>query len=443
MAQLSPGKVVLLGILLLVAVKQGVEAQRPVLNLFQGGGDEATFLVPFGSGEPYTLRLVTNTVQANLVTEPVERITVTINGGSDTDRIEADPPSGTSISLNTVNNQYEFELVATGGEPATTEQYQGLLASLRYVSTLSNDSLLAPPPNITIIAASGNVSSEPATARLLLVPSNRLPPSVELRIPASVNENAQTGASVTQLNATDPEGQGVTYSFQTASSVFSVSSDGLVTVLDPSSLDYETPSQRRFDLVIIVADRDPISPMTSETTLAITVNNVNDNPPRFTARIYNFSVTEGVANVEVGTISATDEDQEPNTNTLGIVFFEIVNPSSEIVQNFQLNRGTGIITVQDPGLDFESIQAYSFQVQATDGTFTDTATVQVRVIDIPDNRPVISPATKTILIDLDVRQRQVFLTEGSGGQLMVSDSDSQFLQDGVATLTVTRGPLVN
>ena len=420
-----------------LAALSPVQAQQPTLQLFEGGEATATFFVPVGAEEEYVLNFVTNSMA---VTGNVNAITATINGGAgpQVERIEADTPQGTTLTVQATENVYEFSL-----GNATVSQYQALVSSLRYVSLLPNSSIDDPPRNISVVANSPTGDSDASTALLLLLPSNQFPPVISSRIVVAVDENTPNGATFGQLNAIDPDGLGVTFSFQSPSAVFAISSDGVLSVLDSGSLDFENPVQNPFQLTVIATDTDPIAPMTSEATLVINVNNVNDLPPRFTVAIYNFSVTEEVPNAEVGTIAATDEDQDPITDTLGTVFFDIQDTRPEIVDNFNLNRGTGVITVRSTGLNFENIQSYSFQVTATDGIFTDTALVQVMVIDVPDDRPVISPADKTILINLDINQREVFLTEGTGGQLMVSDSDSPFLQDGVARLSVARGATVS
>ncbi len=432
------GRGLLLGttLVFLVTMLAPTAAQVPVLDLFEGADEVDTFLVPVGAEnttEMNTLNFITNTDLNTLVTGVVENVVVTINGGSGNERIE-----GSGATLQVVNNDYQFSLT---GDNITTEDYQNLIASFRYISVLSSEVLQDPPRNITVVANNDDGASQPSTALLVFLVSNQDPPVIDPRITLSVDENAPNGALVGQLNATDPEGLDVIFTFLTPSSVFAITSDGNVSVLDTDSLDYETQAQRRFELIVVATDTDPISPLTSEATLVINVNNANDNPPRFTLPMYQFSVTEGVANVEAGTLVATDDDQEPNTNTLGSVFFEILTDG--IAANFELNRGTGIITVQPPGLDFEAVSSYTFEVRATDGIFSVTAIVQVSVIDIPDNRPVISPAQKTILIDLDARQREVFLTEGTGGQLMVNDPDSPSLQDGVATISVEREATVS
>ena len=416
-------------------------SQRPTLNFFQAGTDTSVQLVPVQPAEPYVLNFVTNTDTTSLVTGTVDSITATLNGGTGvslTERFEADAPPGTSLTTQTTDDVSTFRLVSTTSANVTIEQYQSLVASLRYISLLPSTAFDEAQRNITVVANGPAGSSLPATVLLMLVPSNLAPPSIDARITVAVSESVVDGTIFAIVNAIDPEGLDVVFSFPTSSSIFAITPSGNLLVLNSSSLDYESQTQRRFELTVVARDTDPISPMSAEATLVINVENANDNAPQFTAAEYTFSVTEEVPNAIVGTIAATDVDQEPSTNTLGNVFFDIINPSNEIIQNFNLNRGTGVISVQPPGLDFEAVESYTFQVQATDGIFTDTATIQVMVIDTSDNRPVITPTEKDILINLDTNQRNVLLTEGSGGPLNVRDVDSQFLQDGRARLSVGR-----
>lgn len=444
MTTILPGRLLLLSVFLIVVLSQltGGQNTAPVLSVFPGLDNEAVFVVPVGSGVTYTLNLFTDDSSV-VLTGDVDSVVVTLNGGSGVsiqERIEADAPPNTTLSLDSTNDVYVFRLSASGDGIVQTQYYQTLITSLRYLSNLGNGSLSDSPRNITIVAMGPGGSSVTGTAVLLLLMANQQPPVLPSRITASIDEGIANGAFVIQLNAQDPEGLAVVFSFLSPSPAFSISSSGNITVLDTNLLDYETSTQRLFSLVVEVADTDPILPMTSESTVTININNINDNPPAFTSSTFNFSVNEAVPNAVVGTLVATDRDLEDVTGNLVFDLRDLGD--NTIVQTFQVNRATGIITVLPPGLDFETTEFFSFGVRVNDGRFIDVAVVNVMVIDTPDNRPVISPANKTIFIDLDSGQREVFLTEGSGGTLTVSDSDSATLQDGIATLMVVKGTQV-
>ena len=436
-------KVLLLGFLLVV-FSQDSECQPATLDIF-GPTRQADFVVSVGSGMPFELSLFQST-DAVALSGNVSSVVVGLNGGLDNSLVESitsQAPANTTLSvdISAANDVYSFQLVALGSRVVQTEDYRSLIANLVYVSNLTNDALADPPRNITITASGPEGTSSPATAVLQLLVANQAPPNISSRTMAAVDEDISNGAMVVELSATDPEGLGVIFSLVGSSSVFAVSSSGVVTVLDNSQIDYEVPAQRLFTLTVAAADTDPVTPMTSQTALTITINNVNDNPPRFSLPMFEFGVNEAVPNAVVGTLTATDDDFEDDADTAGNLFYDFTSPDSAVLQRFQINRITGVITAGSP-LDFEDIPMFTFQVGVSDGLFSDTATVNVRVIDIPDNRPVISPATKTILVDRDTNQREVFLTSGSGGLLTVSDSDSPVLVGGVATVVSVRGSQV-
>ena len=429
---------------LLVVFSHEATGQAPVLEIF-GPSREAVYVVSVGSGMPYELSLFNN-ITAVTLTGNVSSVVVTINGGSDNPLLEtvtSRAPSNTTLSLDisATNDVYTFQLAASGSGVIQTNDYRFLIGNFLYVSNLSTDTLSDPPRNLTIVAVGPGGASQPATAMLQLLMANQQPPVIASRITASVDEGELNGALVVQLSAQDPENQAVVFSLISSSLTFSVSPSGAITVADSSLLDYEITAQRLFTLQVAAADTDPVSPMTSQTTVTINVVNVNDNAPMFTSNIFNFSVTEAVPDAVVGTLTATDRDLE---DPFGRLFYDFSNlvPGGIIQQRFQINRITGVITARAPGLDFESTQSYSFNVGVSDGLFGDTAVVNVMVIDAPDDRPIISPATKTILVDLDGGQREVFLTSGSGGMLTVSDSDSPVLRGGVATTLAVTGSQV-
>jgi len=437
-------KVLLLSFLLVVLSQDSV-GQPPTLDVF-GPTRQADFVVSVGSGMPFELSLF-RSVSAVSLSGNVSSVVVGINGGLDSSLVESitsQAPANTTLSvdISAANDMYSFQLVPLGSRVVQTEDYRSLIANLEYISNLTNDALTDPPRNITITASGPEGSSTPATAVLQLLVANQAPPTVADRATASVAENILNGETVVELSATDPEGLGVIFSLVGSSPVFAVSSSGVVTVLDTSQIDYEIPAQRLYTLTVAAADTDPVTPMTSQTLLTININNVNDNPPRFISPTFEFGVNEAVPDAVVGTLVATDNDFEEDTDATENLFYDFTSADSAILQRFQINRITGVITARSPGLDFEDIPMFTFQVGVSDGLFSDTASVNVTVIDIPDNRPVISPATKTILVDLDTNQREVFLTSGSGGSLTVSDSDSPVLLGGVATVVSVRGSQV-
>ena len=81
-----------------------------------------------------------------------------------------------------------------------------------------------------------------------------------------------------------------------------------------------------------------------------------------------------------------------------------------------------------------------FPSQVFDGVRIDTASVIVNVIDIADNRPVLSPTESLIILNQDESETDAYLSAGTEGPHRVVD-DSAVLVGGTATITVLRNVL--
>ena len=399
--------------------------------MFDDGRDEALFFIPVGSGELFYRHLATNNETDQLVVGSVSSIEVTLNGGydnQDLERIEIDKDTA-AVTTTITGHVYRYKL---NGFPSASN-YSTLLSSLTYVSNLSSQALNDSQRNITVTAYDNNNSSTSAVALVTLIPANLEAPvfSQSQRIQVQIRENATTGDLVTSINAYDPEGNQVTFGFSESSPSFSISASGEVRVLDSATLDYENETTRVFNLCIIARDNDPVYPRSSKATLIIHLINVNDNLPVFSQPNYIFSVLEEVAGAVVGTVQATDADGE-DISSLYFAF-----QSAPTALTFNLNPVTGEISVH-LALDYEDRTNYTFEVTVTDGLFTNSAQVMVNVIDIAENRPVIFPTEKVVIVDLDSMDNGISLNEGIGAPLVVSDEDSTTLVSGYASITVLR-----
>ena len=423
----------LLGALLTILLSLQIHeagAQSLELDLFSNGGSEATFLVPAGVGEPFQLQLATNQRTEQLVTGDVTGIEVELNGGQDdidVERIATDEALGTAVTISITGQLYRYVLSGS----ASASNYSALLSTLTYVSNLTSDALGDPPRNITITAFNSNRTAVTAVANIMLIPGNLEDPVFASDpIEVDLEENTGLGGFVATIQATDPEGRQVTYSFEQPHPLFGITPSGEVKVLISEGLDYENETNRVFRLTVFAHDTDPISPRTSNATLVISLTNTNDNPPAFTQSVYTFSVVEEAAGAFVGTVEATDADG----TDLNDLRFNFQLASTGLI--FNLNRESGDISVRS-GLDYEDSTTHTFQVIVTDSLFTASTQVVVSVIDIADNRPVTAPAEKTIIVNLDSGVNEIPLNGGTGGPLVVSD-DSATLVRGYANITVRR-----
>ena len=385
-------------LLALGAMMGGGYAQRPVLNLFEGGADVSTIEVLIDTPEEYTASLVTSEDTENLVTdadEDIDFVAVKLNGGGQENEdivlIMIDPSLPPVVDI---REDGEIEIrIGTGSVNASAANFSVVLAGLSYRSNLSSSALSDPQRNVTITAYDQVGAGNTLTALLdLRVPNQGAPVFTQNgAYTASTAENSAVGTEISvTISAADPEGRTVTYSLSESSTTFAIdAATGIVTVADNTDLDYEDRTE--FGLTIVASDGDPISPLTAEATLTIALTNVNDNDPEFDQESYESAVPENVEGADVITVSASDRDED----TLRYVF---ASTTTEDV--FIINTDTGDITVRDQ-LDFETTTSYAFNVIVTDEQRSDTASVLVSVTDVADGRPVVLPLQKEILINLD------------------------------------------
>ncbi|KAK3596475.1 hypothetical protein CHS0354_000944 [Potamilus streckersoni] len=155
-------------------------------------------------------------------------------------------------------------------------------------------------------------------------------------------------------------------------------------VMEP--LDRETEEFYYMDLTAKDGD-DP--PLTGSLFINVTVIDVNDNPPRFTAPSYNITVNEDVSNGSmILTVLATDLDKGYN----GLVNYRLSpHQINEIFELFNINQVTGNITVIGK-LVFTPGKVYKIIVEAYDlgdQTLASQTFVYVNVEDSGNNPPEI------------------------------------------------------
>uniref|UniRef100_A0A8C9AIS3 Protocadherin beta 14 n=1 Tax=Prolemur simus TaxID=1328070 RepID=A0A8C9AIS3_PROSS len=162
-------------------------------------------------------------------------------------------------------------------------------------------------------------------------------------------------------------------------------------VLD-RALDHEKEPELRLTLTAL----DGGSPPKSGTTLVlIEVLDINDNAPEFPQSLYEVQVLEDTPlGSRIITISAKDLD----AGNYGKISYTFFHASEDIRKTFEINTISGEINLRS-SLDFEVIQSYTINIQATDGGgLSEKCTLLVKVIDINDNPPEVtmSSITKTI-----------------------------------------------
>lgn len=123
----------------------------------------------------------------------------------------------------------------------------------------------------------------------------------------------------------------------------------------------------------------------------IEIADKNDNPPRFTQKIYRaIGIREDTnLNSLVAEVKALDND------TSSTVTYSI--ESGNIYDAFFIEPNTGKIKIKN-SLDYENITSYNMSVRAFDGAYSDVAWVEIEVENVNDNPPVFNPYVSNITI---------------------------------------------
>ncbi|MCI4387864.1 hypothetical protein PGIGA_G00078870 [Pangasianodon gigas] len=215
---------------------------------------------------------------------------------------------------------------------------------------------------------------------------------------ASVPERASAGTSVIQVTATDADDQSygnsakLVYSIIQGQQYFTVDPQSGVVRTAVSDMDREQQSQ----YIVVLEARDMAGHqggLTGTTTITVHLSDVNDSPPRFTQRMWTFSVSElTLPGAEVGRVSATDADVGENAR----LEFTILDGDGEEMFNITGLNQEGVI-ILNQALDFETCSSYILSVEVQNpsvdmrflrgGVFKDEAVVRIAVLnaDEPPN----------------------------------------------------------
>ncbi|XP_046715381.1 protocadherin alpha-8-like isoform X9 [Silurus meridionalis] len=205
----------------------------------------------------------------------------------------------------------------------------------------------------------------------------------------TVEENAQIGASVFKVHATDlDEGinGNITFSFaknldKRLYNTFEIDANtGDVTVKG----DVNFESTDTFRAIIVASDKGQ-PPKTSNCRVVIKVVDINDNKPEIDITSLSDMVPE---NSKIGTviyiISVTDKDSGDNGK---VVCSTLDNVPFELKPSFKENMYSLVIGAQ---LDREHVSQYEITIKATDlgqPPLFSLKTIHVKILDVNDNNP--------------------------------------------------------
>ena len=149
-------------------------------------------------------------------------------------------------------------------------------------------------------------------------------------------------------------------------------------ILLNSPLDFDSGPQ-----MYPLAIRADVADVGVETIVTVYLTDYNDNPPQFSAQIYNVSVTENQPN---GTFVADVSSMDADSGINAMVTYSISGSGST---NFDIDSVSGRITSLIE-FDRETINHYSFIVAGVDHgapPLTSTALISVSISDVNDSPP--------------------------------------------------------
>ncbi|MEA2944009.1 MAG: large repetitive protein, partial [Bradyrhizobium sp.] len=208
----------------------------------------------------------------------------------------------------------------------------------------------------------------------------------------TVAEGAAAGTAVAiTASSTDVNGPAVTWSLtgDSSGSGFSInSSTGVITVADPSEIDYETAAGHAYSVTATASD----GTLTSSQSFSIAVTDVVPSAPTDNDAAAN-SVAEGAANgTSVGvTASSTDPNGPAAAYSL----------TDNAGGTFAIDSATGVVTVANGvAIDFEGVSghAYNITVQALVGAISTSQTFSIGITDVAPSTPAdTNAAADTVL----------------------------------------------
>ncbi|XP_061078966.1 protocadherin Fat 4-like [Conger conger] len=240
------------------------------------------------------------------------------------------------------------------------------------------------------VSISDGTSSDETTVLVDVIDINdNTPVFASGPVKVDVGEDAELGANVTELAASDADsgfnGE-LFYSLRGGEGKFSIDPQSAMISL-AGTLDRE--AQAEYTLEVVARDQGQ-PPRSSSAVVVVNVTDVNDNSPRFPQAQYEEVVPE---NFTVGTtilvLTATDPDQGSNA----LVTYRIAQQSpSTDPPVFILDPASGTLWLNTP-LDFGKASGYTLTVEAVDGgtpALNGTCLVAVRVQDLNNEPPKFS-----------------------------------------------------
>uniref|UniRef100_A0A672TRF9 Cadherin 17 n=1 Tax=Strigops habroptila TaxID=2489341 RepID=A0A672TRF9_STRHB len=201
------------------------------------------------------------------------------------------------------------------------------------------------------------------------------------------------------MNFSVPEGGAVRFIYQFTSEPPAMSfratgeKDGIIDIVPKTgvlylngSLDWETKAVHRLQVESLDEEGNTVK---GPYAVTIYVEDINDNPPEFDQTKYTGVVRQNSRpGSNIGTILATDRDEEDTLNSRLQFKIESQVPNVPASNLFLIQQDTGILQLTGHSLNKRIAPNYSLKVLVTDAVFQTICDVQIHVIDINDQIPI-------------------------------------------------------
>ncbi|CAL8364079.1 unnamed protein product [Lota lota] len=204
---------------------------------------------------------------------------------------------------------------------------------------------------------------------------------------ATLPENAMTGTAVLKVSAQDQDSErNAAVSYHIVSDLYNstdyFSVDGRTgVVVTARVLDFELV--QRYNFIVRATDGgDPA--LGSDVSVTVTVTDTNDNPPDFSQSLYEAYVSELAPQGHFVTCVQASDADVCDANRLR---YSIVSGNERMT--FTMDARTGVLSLSDKRRQGLKL-SYQLNVSVSDGVFTSTAQVTVRVLGANLYSPVFS-----------------------------------------------------
>jgi predicted outer membrane repeat protein len=212
----------------------------------------------------------------------------------------------------------------------------------------------------------------------------------------TVPENSLLNTLVGTITATDADNNPLTYNITAGNpnldgdgiSAFTINNSGQIRVADPDDIDFEVNPNN--PLTVTVSD----GTLTDTAIITVNLTNVNETPNRPpVANDATFSLVKtSPINTTVGTVTATDPDNNPLTYSITA---GNLDSDADNIKAFSISS-SGVITVADTDDISSQTNPFNLTVTVSDGNLSDTAAITVNLTSPVNRAPVVNDAVFSI-----------------------------------------------